>query len=1041
MLPQSTFPVRLRVASGRRKSLLAYPKYTNYHHEPVTKPEIKPYRAVSPMARLPTRILLRSLVLTSLMSSKILIRPALTILNILAISKSPFLNADRNSILNKALRLTVYDHFCAGTNHTEVSRTIADTKRIGYQGVILGYSKEVILYPNGQSLTDSISATYSDRCYEMVEEWKEGTLETLRMLEPGDFLALKLTGAGPISVDAMAACQPMPEVVAKAVNTICVATAQQRSRLWLDAEQQMLQPGLDKWAIEMMRTHNRSETPVVYNTIQGYLKGSKANVDNHIKLAAQEGWSLGIKLVRGAYIEHENRALIHDTKEETDSSYDMIADMLLGQRLPAEVEHLQFPPAALFLATHNAASTAKAITTHQERILAGQPTVTLECGQIQGMADELSCELLHSYLRELEEQITRSATSGRYTTSIGVEHQGLPPLTRSEAVDLSPTPNVTTYLAPDGRQTAGWQMASDDSPIRNPGRRVGTGERQVCHDSEFSKNPLVDKKEWAFAATPDGRYWYMGPSSSWSFCRRVLALLGKRVPESNSPPDPWHLDGMAFKLQWKQVPPEETPDVTNIPPLDYALFLYNTAKYYLASLSFLIDETLYLQELHEFYLDPAAKAASRRSWFAQYLLVLAFGKAFITQRNPSGSPTGHQYASRAMALLPDLSGIHEDPLTSIQALSLAALYFQSIDMRKAAFQHIGQALRCCIIEGIHRHVPEELGGPELSQRCQAVFWVVYMLDREFSALMGGPNSIRDEDITVRLPAEVAYSVENANLTLHVRLARLMAQILTTVYGVDSASNGALIRDIQSILHALADLSQDITEFLDSSFHGTISRGSKMAVRLMLAQHHCVVLTTRPLVMCALNMHIDSAERQPSQGICLSPPVASLLQCCADSAQTILQTLRSLADDDLMDAFLPFQVEHASSSAFVLYLIRSIAPSLIANESWCDNLDCVIEKLISKGNLAAPLRKLELRHLDLMLTPLTPRSATHTVLPVTSDEIQDNNDDTYALDQVDIGDEVEWDLLALNHSVSLPPRELLDLADQLDVDSIMQSMDA
>ncbi|KAB8279511.1 hypothetical protein BDV30DRAFT_201731 [Aspergillus minisclerotigenes] len=655
--------------------------------------------------------------------------------------------------------------------------------------------------------------------------------------------------------------------------------------------------------------------------------------------------------------------------------------------------------------------------------------------------EEVRVSVSERYLRELEEQITRSAASGRYAVSARAGHHVQPPLMGSEAVGFSPTPSATPYLPPDDQQTAGWQTAADDSPIRNPGRRVDTDERQEYHDSEFSKNPLVDKEEWTFAATPDGRYWYMGPSSSWSFCRRVLALLGKRVPESNSPPDPWHLDGMAFKLQWKQVSLEESPDVTNLPPLDYALFLYNAAKYYLASLSFLIDETLYLQELHEFYRDPAAKAASRRSWFAQYLLVLAFGKASITQRNPSGSPAGHQYASRAMALLPDLSGIHEDPLTSIQALSLAALYFQSIDMRKAAFQHIGQALRCCIIEGIHRHVPEELGGLELSQRCRTVFWVVYMLDREFSALMGGPNSIRDEDITVRLPAEVASTVENTDLTLHVRLARLMAQILTTVYGVDSASKGALIRDIQSILHALADLSHDITEFLDNSFHGMVGRGSKMAVRLMLAQHHCVVLTTRPLVMCALNMHIDSAERQPSRSICLSSPVASLLQCCADSAQTILQTLRSLADDDLMDAFLPFQVEHASSSALVLYLIRSIAPSLIANESWCDNLDCVIEKLIAKGNIAAPLRKLELKHLDLMLTPLTPRSANHTIPPITSDEIQDNNDDTYALDQVDIGDEVEWDLLALNHSVSLPPRELLDLADQLDVDSIMHSMDA
>lgn len=52
-------------------------------------------------------------------------------------------------------------------------------------------------------------------------------------------------------------------------------------------------------------------------------------------------------------------------------------------------------------------------------------------------------------------------------------------------------------------------------------------------------------------------------------------------------------------------------------------------------------------------------------------------------------------------------------------------------------------------------------------------------------------------------------------------------------------------------------------------------------------------------MCALHMHIERTERQTSQTIALSNPVSSLLQCCAESAQTILQTLRVLADDDLM----------------------------------------------------------------------------------------------------------------------------------------------
>lgn len=144
------------------------------------------------MARLPTRFLLRSLILTSLMSSKLFLKPALALLNIVAKSKSPILNPDRNPILNKILRLTVYDHFCAGTNRTEVSKTVAEIKRIGYQGVILGYSKEIVLDPNETPVHDETgSTTYSDRCYEVVEEWKQGTLDTLSMIGAGDILGVK----------------------------------------------------------------------------------------------------------------------------------------------------------------------------------------------------------------------------------------------------------------------------------------------------------------------------------------------------------------------------------------------------------------------------------------------------------------------------------------------------------------------------------------------------------------------------------------------------------------------------------------------------------------------------------------------------------------------------------------------------------------------------------------------------------------------------------------------------------------------------------
>ncbi|EEY17191.1 conserved hypothetical protein [Verticillium alfalfae VaMs.102] len=460
--------------------------------------------------------------------------------------------------------------------------------------------------------------------------------------------------------------------------------------------------------------------------------------------------------------------------------------------------------------------------------------------------------------------------------------------------------------------------------------RASSPTHPVNHN--FWQNPLVDN-DYTFAKV-EGRYWYMGPSSTWALCRRVLALIGKRIPEGTLAPDPWHLDGKALRLRWRPVALDETPDVSNLPPLDYALFLFNTVKFYLGLVFYIIDEPTFLRNLHEFYENPVVKASACRSWFAQYLFVLAYGKAFIVNQSSPEGPAGYQYAVRAMGMLPDLSGLDSDQISGIQALALAAVYLQSVDMRLAAFQHIGQALRICIIEGMHRHMPEDVVGEAYSQQCNVVFWVVYQLDREFSALIGAPSSIRDEDITVRSPA--AFAAHGAHLD----------------------------QNTKSILRDLAQLSKDLNHHLNTHFQGTISKTSRIALRLILSYHYCVVLTTRPLVMCALHMHIEQKDTPNSQAIALAPPVASLMQSCVDSAQTVLHTLRVIGDEDLLEAFLPFQLEDAFSSAFILYLIRAITPALIQDNNWTENIRSVLDKMISKGSIVAPLRKLELSQLEM-----------------------------------------------------------------------------
>ncbi|RGP79534.1 aspartate cytoplasmic [Fusarium longipes] len=362
---------------------------------------------------MPIGVLLRSVALTTVMSNRWLLQPSLAFISLLTKTKSVFLNPDKNPVLGRLLQWTVYNHFCAGNSIPEVSNTIKYIKNLGFHGIILGHSKDVVLDPHVK-LPQTGVEDYPVECYAMIDEWKRGNIETLNMLEAKDLLAVKVTGAGPIAVDALRAGRPMNKYLHEALNQICVEARRRGCQLWIDAEQQIMQPTLDDWTIVLMKQHNRNGNALVYNTIQAYLKGARQNAQRHVRLAAEEGWTVGIKLVRGAYIENEIRSLIHDTKQDTDESYDEIANMMISQRMPVGSGTLKFPDAALVLATHNAESAHKALATHRARLEAGLPTTPMKCAQIMGMADELSGELLQDYEEAVKENRVTAETPKIY---------------------------------------------------------------------------------------------------------------------------------------------------------------------------------------------------------------------------------------------------------------------------------------------------------------------------------------------------------------------------------------------------------------------------------------------------------------------------------------------------------------------------------------------------------------------------------------------------------------------------------------------------
>lgn len=104
-------------------------------------------------------------------------------------SNSTLLNPAKNSLVNYLLRISIYNHFCAGTNETEVRRTVSDMKGLGFTGVILGYGREVVV--NESNATGDKDESRNAAYEAAVEEWKQGNLRTLKMVGSGDYLGIK----------------------------------------------------------------------------------------------------------------------------------------------------------------------------------------------------------------------------------------------------------------------------------------------------------------------------------------------------------------------------------------------------------------------------------------------------------------------------------------------------------------------------------------------------------------------------------------------------------------------------------------------------------------------------------------------------------------------------------------------------------------------------------------------------------------------------------------------------------------------------------
>ncbi|KAL5119204.1 proline dehydrogenase [Pleosporales sp. CAS-2024a] len=345
------------------------------------------------LARLPTSTVLRSYLITGMSSSPALLGLCFSLLRKMLDSKSYLMSIERNPVLAQILKKTFYAQFCVGEKKDEVvANTNFAREVLGYDGILFEYALEVL---GGTTPTAAETA-------QEIEVWRTGMLQSVEMAKEGDFVGLKWSGLGRHALHLLQTQQPATPEMWSAITAACDAAAAKGVSLLPGAEEELTNPGLEKWTLELQKKYNTLERgkAVVYITYQCYLRSINQRLAQHLERASKEDYIAGVKLVRGAYLTSEPKELTFDSKEGTDRMYDALAEAVVKQQWTDAVSPptpgTAFPKVNIVLATHNLPSilAAKSIRASQLATQSAHSLPRLTYAQLQGMADEISQSLV-----------------------------------------------------------------------------------------------------------------------------------------------------------------------------------------------------------------------------------------------------------------------------------------------------------------------------------------------------------------------------------------------------------------------------------------------------------------------------------------------------------------------------------------------------------------------------------------------------------------------------------------------------------------------
>ncbi|MEM7485152.1 MAG: proline dehydrogenase family protein [Bacteroidota bacterium] len=279
------------------------------------------------------------------------------------------------------IRATVFDHFCGGVNEDDCLPIIDKMYEKGVCS-ILDYSVE------GKEIENQLDFTLN-KVLEVLDFVKKKAAIPFAVFKPTGFgrfeLYAKVSAKKKLTKDETAEWQRIVDRYEK----VCKKAHDLNVALLIDAEESWMQDAADSIALEMMRKYNK-EKAVVFNTIQMYRWDRMDYLKDLNNTAALEHFKIGLKVVRGAYMEKENeRAKEHgykspicESKQVTDNNFDNGVAFIM--------ENLE--RISIFAGTHNEKSSLKLVDLMKKGNL-DNANSKIWFGQLYGMSDHITFNL------------------------------------------------------------------------------------------------------------------------------------------------------------------------------------------------------------------------------------------------------------------------------------------------------------------------------------------------------------------------------------------------------------------------------------------------------------------------------------------------------------------------------------------------------------------------------------------------------------------------------------------------------------------------